>query len=122
MSTLDNLTLREIKELSALFNKSNPTEHFFQIGKAYFIRTVTMHLIGKLEAVGEKELLMSQASQIADSGRFHEAIKTGKLDEVEPFKDDIIIGRGAIVDATEWTLDVPKEVKQNESGIFARRF
>lgn len=111
---INDLTIGQAKELAAMLGNGSQevqTKHFFQIGKNYFIRTVTMHMIGKLEAVGEKELLLSQASWIADSGRFHVAIKTGNLSEVEPFADDIIVGRGAIIDMTLWTHDVPKEAK-----------
>ncbi len=108
----DNLTLGEIKELMSIFNKSMQEQGcLWEVGKTYFIRTVTMHLLGKLEAVTDKELLLSSASWIADSGRFHEAINTGKLNEVEPFKSDVIVGRAALIDATEWTHKLPKEAK-----------
>lgn len=76
------------------------------IGKAYFIRTVTMHVIGKLEKITDKELVLSSASWIADSGRFHDALKTGDLCEVEPFINDIIVNRNSIIDATEWTHSI----------------
>lgn len=109
----DNLTLGEIKELMSIFNKPINQEErcLWQTGKLYFIRTVTMHLIGRVEAVTTQELLLSQASWIADSGRFHDAIKTGKLNEVEPFISDVIVGRSSIIDATEWKFDAPKEQK-----------
>lgn len=107
----DNLTLGEIKELMSLFSNNKENGCLWEIGKLYFIRTVTMHLIGKLEKVTDKELLLSSASWIADSGRFHDAIKTGKLNEVEPFVSDIIVGRGSIIDATEWKHNAPKEQK-----------
>lgn len=109
----DNLTLGEIKELMGIFGggKIASSENPWEIGKLYFIRTVTMHIIGKLKAVGERELVLSNASWIADSGRFYDAIKTGKLNEVEPFLNDVILGRGAIVDATEWRHAEPKEQK-----------
>ncbi len=108
----DNLTLGEIKELMSIFNKPLAQEKcLWQTGKLYFIRTVTMHLIGRLEAVTTQELLLSQASWIADSGRFHDAIKTGKLNEVEPFISDVIVGRSSIIDATEWKFDAPTTQK-----------
>lgn len=81
------------------------------IGKNYLIRTVTMHHIGKLEAVTKQELVLSGASWVADSGRFHDALKEGKLDEVEPFVHDVIVGRGALIDATEWPHDLVREQK-----------
>lgn len=84
-------------------------EHPYEIGKLYFIRTVTMYYIGKLEWVGDKELKLSSSSWVADTGRFHDALLKGKLNEVEPFTDDVIIGRGSIIDATIWKFDAPKE-------------
>jgi hypothetical protein len=90
---------------------SENKKHPYKIGKSYFFRTVTMHLIGKLEAVYGKELVISSASWIADSGRFYDAIKTGKLNEVEPFCDDVIIGRGSIIDVTEWNHEKPRVQK-----------
>ena len=72
------------------------------IGKKYFVRTVTMHLTGELVFVGPHELVLKDAAWIADSGRFNEAVRDiTKCDEVEPFAAPVIIGRGAIVDATE---------------------
>jgi len=87
------------------------TNYPWEIGKVYFIRTVTMHLIGKLEGIGDKELVLNPASWIANSGKFHTALKEGKLKEVEPFIDGVIINRGSVVDATLWRHDIPMEEK-----------
>ena len=74
----------------------------WEIGRKYFIRTVTMHLTGELIAVGPQELVLKNAAWIADSGRFNEALRDiKKCNEVEPFLRPVIIGRGAIIDATE---------------------
>ena len=54
------------------------------IGKKLFLRTVTYHILGKVERVIGKLLCLSNASWVADSGRFMNAIKQGTLDEVEP--------------------------------------
>ena len=107
----DNLTLGEIKELMNLFGNKPAQDSPFRIGESYLIRTVTMIVLGKLESVGEKELVMSSASWVADTGRFYDALKKGKLNEVEPFTDDVIVGRGSIIDATIWTHKLPKEQK-----------
>jgi hypothetical protein len=73
----------------------------WEIGKKYFIRTVTMHLTGELVHVSRQELVLKDAAWIADSGRFNEALKDiNKCSEVEPFQNQVIIGRGSIVDAT----------------------
>jgi hypothetical protein len=68
-----------------------------------------MHLIGKLSGVYENEIVIEEASWVADSGRFSEALKKGKLNEVEPFPDgSVIIGRGSIIDASIWQHDLPR--------------
>jgi hypothetical protein len=74
----------------------------WEIGKPYLIRTVTMIQHGILVDVTDKELVLSQAAWIADTGRFSDFVN-GKIepDEVEPFPQDkiVIVGRGALVDA-----------------------
>ena len=111
---IDELTIKQAKELTALLGgqSSNNKPHPYVIGEKYLIRTVTMTHIGKLKAVYENELLLENDSWIASTGRFHDTIKGGEdmLDEVEPFVDDVIIGRGSIVDMTLWRHSV--ELKQ----------
>jgi len=54
------------------------------IGKNYFFRTVTYHLVGKVVKRIGNILQLETASWIADSGRFMQFIKEGKVNEVEP--------------------------------------
>ena len=83
----------------------------WEVGKNYLIRTVTMINTGKLVAVTEQEIVLEQAAWIADTGRFANALKTGKFDEVEPFPDGkVIVGRGAVIDAVE-IKELPREQK-----------
>ena len=74
----------------------------WEIGKAYFVRTVTMAIHGILVDVTPQELVFVGAAWIADTGRFHNFI-TGAADpsEIEPFprESPVIVGRGALVDA-----------------------
>ncbi len=110
--SIDNLTIKDARELAALFgNGSNTKTNPFKIGENYLIRTVTMIVLGKLESVYDSELVLSSASWVADTGRFYDALKTGKLNEVEPFTDDVIVGRSAIIDATIWTHKLPRDQK-----------
>ena len=82
----------------------------WQLGSWYLIRTVTMTLHGRLSFVGPSELMLEEAAWIADTGRFHDALKDpSKISEAEPFVNPAIVGRGAIVDATEWN---PQRVSQ----------
>jgi hypothetical protein len=74
----------------------------WEIGANYLIRTVTMFQTGRLVAVGPQELVLEDAAWIADTGRFSDALQTGKFTEVEPFPDgQVIVGRMAIVDAVK---------------------
>lgn len=109
---IDNLTVKEIKHIQSLLKGSNENSHPYQTGKNYFLRTVTHHLTGKLIKVTAKELLLESAAWIADDGRFHEALRDGKLNEVEPFPDgDVIVGRGSVVDAVLWKHELPRVAK-----------
>ncbi len=107
-------------QLCALFNKtsdlkSNCTEHPFKIGKNYIIRTVTMIFVGKLVRVYKSEIVLDNASWIAELGRLNQCFSKGLEDsedsEIEPFNSDIIVGRGAIIDACVYNHPVPTEAK-----------
>jgi len=112
MLKIDDLTVKEIKQIQSLLKGTkDETNHPYQIGQNYFIRTVTHYYTGKLVRVSSKELVLEDAAWIADSGRFHDALKTGTLKEVEPFEDDVVIGRGAVVDATRWKFGLPRTQK-----------
>ena len=91
-------------------DKSNP---FFEVGKAYFIRTVTNYFTGRLVWIGDKELVIEDVAWIADTGRFNEFLQGKALNEAEPYPSGskIIIGRGSLVDAFEWPNDLILKVK-----------
>jgi hypothetical protein len=91
-------------------DKWNGDELPFAVGKSYFIRTVTYHLIGKVEKVCGDFLVLSDACWVADSGRFSKAIKDGELNEVE-FVGDAIVSITSVCDAFPWVHKLPKETK-----------
>ena len=80
------------------------------IGKSFFIRTVTYHLVGKIEKRLGKFFQLSGASWVADSGRFMQAIKDGTLDEVEPV-GVAILNIDSITDMFPWNHKLPTEQK-----------
>jgi len=97
---IEELTIKQARELAALFSTQPSTTHPFEIGKPYLIRTVTMIDTGIIKAVYPTEIVLTDAAWIADTGRFSDAIAKAEFNEVEPFPDgEIIIGRGAIIDA-----------------------
>ena len=80
------------------------------VGGKWFIRTVTYHLVGKVERREGEFFVLSDASWVADSGRFHNAIKDGTLSEVEPV-GDALVAVSAIVDCFPWKHDLPDKQK-----------
>lgn len=82
----------------------------FEVGKAYYIRTVTYHLVGRVEKIigSFVQFEADTTSWIADSGRFMSAIDDGKLDEVEPVKVTSGVSLGAVVDYFEWVHELPR--------------
>ena len=100
---LDDLTLKQLREIAALTSSNaatSPQAHPYKIGQAYLIRTVTYHISGIVRAAYPTELLLSDAAWVADNGRYSTAVQSGSFAEVEAVPDgDFIVGRGAIVDA-----------------------
>ena len=91
--------------------------HPYKVGKPYFFRTVTHAYVGKLEAVFDHELVLSNCTWVADTGRFSNAMNEGFEDleqsELEPFNPDqeVVIGRGAIADGSVWLNELPTKQK-----------
>jgi hypothetical protein len=80
------------------------------VGKNLFLRTVTYHLLGKVEKVIGNVLQLSSASWVADSGRFMQFIKDGSIDEVEPV-GDWFVNFQSVVDFGIWKHKLPTEQK-----------
>ena len=98
------------KALSAEDEKWNGSDLPFIIGKAYLIRTVTYHMLGRIEKVSGDFLVLADASWVADSGKFSTAIATGELSENE-YVGDAIVNLTAIVDAFPWGHNIKRETK-----------
>ena len=78
------------------------------IGKSFYFRTVTYHCVGKIVRFIGNLAVLSDASWVADSGRFMGAIKEGTLSEVEPV-GDMMVSLSALVDLFPWKHKLPKE-------------
>ena len=101
---LNDLTLGQIKDLQNMFTK--PTQQGedcpFEIREKYLIRTVTFTLTGIIKSKTSQFLVLSEADWIADTGRFSVSLENqDNFNEVEPFKNDAIVSKGSIVDATK---------------------
>ncbi len=115
---IDDLTLGQIKEISSLVpqvkqgGNDECCPYLGLLNKKIFIRTVTFYYTGILREIFNDTLILEDVSWIPDTGRFSEALKTGKLDEVEPFSEkEIRIGRGGIMDVSEFQFELPLIIK-----------
>ena len=104
MNTKQIKTLLELLSDDTQPEQTEPT-HPWEVGKVYFVRTVTYHLTGRIKWVGSTELVVTEAAWIADSGRFADALTSENFEEVEPFPtgSEVIIGRQSIIDAVQIT-------------------
>ena len=115
---VSDLTLRQIREIQNLLppipaygaHGSLPASPY-NVGDVVFVRTVTYHYTGRISAIYPGEIVLSDAAWVADSGRFHAALATGTLSEVEPYPGSVIISRGGIVDVSPWLHPLPRVAK-----------
>jgi len=100
---IDLINELSVTDPSELTMESKDDSSHWEIGKVYFIRTVTHHLTGRIEKVTDKEIVLSSAAWIPDDGKFSKALSDEKFDEVEPFPDgsSVILGRGSLIDAVQ---------------------
>lgn len=82
----------------------------FEVGNTVFIRTVTYHTVGRVTARDGDWLTLEDASWVADSGRFGEAIATGDLNEVERV-GACAVNLAAAVDVFPWAHELPSVSK-----------
>ena len=80
-------------------------------GKKVFIRTVTHFYTGEVQSVSKEGVVLKSAAWIADTGRFHNFLKDGTVNEVEPFVSPVFVPFTAMIDATPWLHELPKAQK-----------
>lgn len=82
------------------------------VGRQVLVRTVTMIQVGTLTEVHEHEIVLTDAAWVADTGRWADCLVSGTLVEVEPWPaGEVIVGRGALVDACLWAHGPVREQK-----------
>jgi hypothetical protein len=114
---INEMTIRQAKELANLFSGNSGNKetksHSFEVGKNYFIQTVTHYFSGRLVAVTDTDLVLEDAAWIADTGRFSDAMQAReKLSEVEPLPGRYVVCRGGLIGycIPEWS-ELPREQK-----------
>jgi len=109
---INSLTLGQFKELQALLTapaQSGGT--MMEIGQKVFIRTCTNYFLGRVAALSAEEVRLTCASWVADTGQFGEFLRTGELNEVEPYPRGCVVRLGAVVDWSLWSHELPTEAK-----------
>ncbi len=97
----DQLKETELKEINSFED---------MIGENFFFRTVTYHLVGRIVKKIGSFFELEDASWVANSGRFMQAIKDGTLDEVEPV-GSAYINIESTCDFFPWKHSLPTEQK-----------
>ena len=85
-----------------------------EIGKAYLFRTVTHIELGRVKSICGKFATLSDASWIADTGRYHNLLKTGEFSEsaeIEPYTYASTVNIDSCVNFAEWPFDLPRNQK-----------
>lgn len=117
---IDELTLGQIKEIQALSVNGNSTAEVVkepsqsapvEVGKAYLFRTVTHIEVGRVISVHGNFVTLEDASWIADTGRYHDCLKKGVFNEVEPYPDTTTVNTAALINYAPWSHDLPKDQK-----------
>ena len=78
-----------------------------KIGDKVFIRCITFHYVGEIVDKDPIHIQLKNASWVADSGRFYNALADGTLSEVEPYPHGVTIMTQSIVDISPWVHDLP---------------
>lgn len=99
---IESLTLKELREIQSLLGAKQPAKIPLSVGDRVFIRTVTLYYTGQIKQIIGQWLVLSEASWIADTGRFHDFLREGKCNEYESFIDDVKIPMGSVIDVTAW--------------------
>ena len=107
---IEEMKLKDVISLAAALG-ANSNHTAYKVGEQYLIRTVTLYYTGRVKQITPQELVLEEAAWIPDTGRFYDCLKEGKFNEVEPFIDDAIVSRTAIVDATKWGHKLPSSQK-----------
>ena len=99
-------TYEKIREQLKVDERTDLSSLQDMVGKKFFIRTVTYHLVGKVTAIVGDFAKLETASWVANSGVFSEAIKKGTLSEVEPV-GEAFVNLKSVTDMFPWHHDLP---------------
>ena len=88
-------------------------KHPYAVGSDVLLKTVTDYYVGKIVKIDKEEITLSDASWIANTGRWHVALATGfdQNAEIEPCVGLVVINRKALTAGMLWPHALPKGVQ-----------
>lgn len=83
----------------------------FAVGSAVFLQTVTFAYTGRVVALTDGLLWITDAAWIPETGRFAQAMASGAFEEVEPYPEGqvVAISLGVIVTIMPWAHKLPRK-------------
>lgn len=91
-------------------DKQQSSNSFYELGEDYVLRTVTMIYLGKLKSETSDALILEDCAWIPDTSRWSEFLQGKKPNEMEPYSEDVIIYKGALLDATKMKNKIKREL------------
>ena len=106
---------KALREQGCLCDATLPEAPELKPGLGVFVLSVTRYYIGRFLKEDATFLYLDHVSWIADTGRFHKAVKDGReaLAEVEPYPPERVVRlfKGAGVEVSDWPHALPEIVK-----------
>lgn len=87
-----------------------PNISFYKVGEDYVLRTVTMIYLGKLKQETHEALILEDCAWIPDTSRWSEFLQGKKPNEMEPYSEDVIVYKTALLDATKMKNKIKREL------------
>lgn len=103
-------TFEKLKEQLGVDSFKEINNYEDLIGQKFFFRTVTYFLTGEVKKIVGRFVYLKNAAVIFDTGRFMEAIKDGKLNEVEPV-GEAFVNMDSVTDFFPWKHKLPESQK-----------
>ncbi len=107
------MNIEQVKTILDLLDgvTHSETKSPVEIGHSYLFRTVTHIEVGEVTKICGDFVTLKTASWIADTGRYHDCLKNGVFNEVEPYPNGSTINMGSMINFAPWEHPLPTEQK-----------